>query len=92
MAICEFCKQEMTTADSCIEVPVRIVGAELKQTPYGEETKGPDGTSYIDYSPRCHDCGVAPGGFHHPGCDVERCPRCDGQLIGNHCLDADPRA
>jgi len=30
----------------------------------------------------CHDCGVAPGGHHHPGCDMERCPICDKQLIG----------
>src|ERR1700722_12936936 len=36
---------------------------------------------------RCHDCNVRDGGFHHPGCDAERCPRCDGQLIGCGCLD-----
>ena len=25
--------------------------------------------------------GVKPGGVHHFGCDMERCPSCDGQLI-----------
>lgn len=29
----------------------------------------------------CHDCGVAPGELHTPGCDTERCPTCGGQMI-----------
>ncbi|MDQ3322838.1 MAG: hypothetical protein M3525_10495 [Acidobacteriota bacterium] len=36
---------------------------------------------------RCHDCNIAPEGFHHPGCDMERCPNCRGQLISCGCLD-----
>lgn len=36
---------------------------------------------------RCHDCGIANGGIHHPGCDAEVCPRCDGQLITCGCTD-----
>jgi hypothetical protein len=27
------------------------------------------------------------GGFHHPGCDTEECPKCHGQLISCGCLD-----
>jgi len=33
----------------------------------------------------CHDCGIEEGKFHHPGCDMERCPFCGGQLISCDC-------
>lgn len=29
----------------------------------------------------CGDCGAYPGQYHVPGCDLERCPSCGGQLI-----------
>jgi hypothetical protein len=34
---------------------------------------------------RCGDCGVRPGGYHHLGCDLMRCPRCRRQLISCGC-------
>jgi hypothetical protein len=33
----------------------------------------------------CHDCAAVNGEFHVPGCDVERCPVCDGQVFGCEC-------
>lgn len=80
MAKCGWCKKEMTavTTTSCsgnavVDFPD---GSSLPAVPAQE-----DG--------RCSDCGVEDGGFHHPGCDREQCPKCHGQLIGCGCLDSD---
>jgi hypothetical protein len=80
MGICKWCEQEMLKADSCTE----------------ETVKYPDGTKlsvskyhFKEDNGRCHDCNIKHGGIHHPGCDVERCPRCGGQLIGCGCLNID---
>ncbi len=39
---------------------------------------------------QCPNCGVDPGQYHVPGCDVERCPYCGGQLISCRCDDVPP--
>lgn len=35
---------------------------------------------------RCHDCGCREGELHLPGCDMECCPDCGGQLMVCDCL------
>lgn len=34
---------------------------------------------------RCHDCNARLSQIHHIGCDIERCPKCGGQLISCGC-------
>ena len=33
----------------------------------------------------CHDCAAKEGEAHSPGCDMETCPFCEGQLISCGC-------
>ena len=80
MAICDWCGREITEADDCSK------NREVK-FPNGE--KLPAIPYPADEDVRCHDCGVMPSSYHHPGCDMERCPRCGGQLISCGCLDED---
>ena len=83
MAVCMWCNHEMedpATVDCLgnteIEFPDSITMASVPfDHPYNNR--------------RCPDCGVKKGQHHHPGCDMERCPRCKGQLIGCGCLDED---
>lgn len=38
----------------------------------------------------CPDCNAPKGGYHHPGCDDEECPRCGLQAIGCECVAVIP--
>ena len=80
MVKCKDCGQEMTTSTSCTYPYIKLDGKWYKRN-----------TSYYDLGKagqgRCHDCGIKNHGghIHHYGCDIERCPKCKGQLLSCNC-------
>lgn len=73
--VCKYCNQEMTVAESCPTFPFEWIGGEVFER-----------VTFHDENKRCHDCGIVNGvNLHHPGCDVEECPKCGGQVIGCEC-------
>ena len=77
MATCEVCKQEMNTADGCVDGTLYLTDG---------TTVFRSRTHWCDSGGRWTDCGAKHGQPHHLGCDVERCPYCMGQLISCGCL------
>lgn len=80
---CDWCNKDMSNKDtiSCAEnVKVDFGDGVRNPIRFGDEKYHWDGES-------CHDCNIKIGGIHHPGCDVEECPKCHGQLISCGCLE-----
>lgn len=75
MAKCRDCGQEMQDRVGC-----KVTHMRLK--------KGGKAWPRLknDLGRHCGDCACPDGTFHHPGCDMERCPAgCGGQAIGCDC-------
>jgi hypothetical protein len=79
MAECHLCGREMTTADSCTLEALHQHGRRYPLARFGEES------GWRGRAERCGDCGVAKGGLHHPGCDLQDCPVYGGQLLSCGC-------
>jgi hypothetical protein len=80
MARCDVCSREMLKADSCTASHVSFDTDPKKYRRHLHDASG-------DEAARCHDCNVADGGYHHNGCDWERCPKCGHQFLGCDCGD-----
>lgn len=77
-AKCSACKQEMRPGVACKlkKYTDFADGVARKRIPHsGDEN--------------CGDCACPPGGLHHPGCDMERCPKCQGQALSCDCCDTE---
>jgi len=77
MVYCRDCNKEMNKVNTCTMKYIEIEGKSYARN-----------TTYFDKNKRCHDCNIVnkKGNIHHLGCDIERCPKCKGQLISCGCL------
>lgn len=81
---CPYCEAEFATGEGCTTSTIPFPDeVRVPAVRYGDEND-----QFAANEPRCPDCGVARGGYHHPFCEVERCPRCHGRLATCGCLDA----
>lgn len=79
MSECKLCRQDMNRVEGCKnDKVIKFSDVSLDAVKAGESSDFTDSV--------CHDCGASVGEPHHVGCDVERCPRCEGQLISCDCV------
>lgn len=81
--ICDDCSEEIPFAESCTSAPYLTGRTEIRwqSKPFGIEKGGTCGAKE-----RCGSCGVMKGGYHHPGCEVEECPKCGDKIVSCDCF------
>jgi hypothetical protein len=77
--VCTWCLDDMTTAASCVVDALHRNGRRFDMIAFGREF------GHRESDTRCRDCGVARGGWHHLGCDLQRCPACGQQMMSCGC-------
>jgi len=74
--------EQIRQAQSTTTVDVK--GVAIARVKYGDEED-----DWGANERPCHDCVAVKGEYHVPGCDVERCGNCNGQLwFGCECEDS----
>jgi hypothetical protein len=87
MAMCDYCGNDMAKVPvSCVPNPLQVNGRPFELIRWGAET-GSRAAFPRDIVGPCDSCNTPRGGVHHPGCCIEQCPACRGQLFGCGCLD-----
>lgn len=88
MAVCTTCDREMMgSVLGCTGAVFEFRGCGSEPVKFNPLRHGQE-TRYCEpLGPEpCHDCGAPIGTFHHPGCDMEECPKCLRQAISCDCL------
>lgn len=80
---CSYCRRYTSTEEGCTTDTITFPDGTVEDAvAYGERVRGTP-------PEHCPGCGVARGGYHHPFCPVEECPRCGRRLMRCGCLDTD---
>ena len=83
MVKCEYCGKEMLQDEGCTFDHICINSEWYLRIKVGAPRDM--GNGFLTKGERCGDCGALFGHYHHPGCDMETCPRCGEQLISCNC-------
>jgi hypothetical protein len=74
MPRCSDCGGKIGIAISCVR-------KRENQVPFGRESN----SDWAEHVERCPDCGVTVGGYHHPECHIQECPKCQELLVSCSC-------